>query len=67
MGWCIYKDGKEIVKGTFKKKINPNSILTTDFYVKAKVFNNLKVGEYKSQFWVNDMKVQKVFFSILHK
>lgn len=67
VGWCIYKDGIEVIKGSFNKKINPNAILTTDFYVKAKTFKNLKVGEYKSQFWVNDVKVQKVFFTILYK
>lgn len=67
VGWCIYKDGAEVVKGNFKKKINPNATLTTDFYVKAKTFKNLRVGEYKSQFWVNDVKVQKVFFTILYK
>lgn len=67
VGWCVYKDGNEIVKGTYNKKIKPNSTITTDFYVKARVFNKLKIGEYKSQFWVNDVKVQKVFFNILYK
>lgn len=61
VGWCVYKDGNEIVKGTYNKKIKPNCTVTADFYVKARVFNKLKTGEYKSQFWVNDVKVQKVF------
>lgn len=67
VGWCIYKDGKEIMKGTFNKKVNANSSLTTDFYVKEHAFNNLKIGRYKSQFWVNDQRVQKVYFNISNK
>lgn len=67
VGWCIYKDGNEIAKGNFNKKINPNSSLTTDFYVKEKAFKHLNIGKYKSQFWVNNVKVQKVFFDILNK
>lgn len=67
VGWCIYKGGKEILKGTFNKKVNANTSLTNDFYVKEEVFNNLKVGKYKSQFWVNDQKVQKVYFTISNK
>lgn len=67
VGWCIYKNGNEILKGTFNKKVNSNSSLTTDFYVKEQTFNNLKIGEYKSQFWVNDQRVQKVYFTILNK
>lgn len=67
VGWCIYKDGNVIVKGTFNKKVNPNSISTTDFFVQEKTFNNLKVGKYKSLFWVNDVRVQKVYFTILNK
>lgn len=65
VGWCIYKDGNVIVKGTFNKKVNPNSTLTNDFYIQEKTFNNLKIGKYKSQFWVNDIRVQKVYFTIL--
>lgn len=67
VGWCIYKDGKEIIKGTFNKKVNANSSLTNDFYVKERAFSNLSVGKYKSQFWVNDQRVQKVYFTITNK
>lgn len=67
VGWCIYKEGNEIIKGTFNKKVNANSSLSTDFYVKEQVFNNMKVGKYKSQFWVNDQRVQKVYFNISNK
>lgn len=67
VGWCIYKDGKEVIKGSFNKKLNANSTLSNDFYVKEKSFKKLKSGKYKSQFWVNDKKVQKVFFDIYNK
>lgn len=67
VGWCIYKNGNEIIKGTFSKKVNANSSLTNDFYVKEQAFSNLKVGKYKSQFWVNDQRVQKVYFTISNK
>lgn len=67
VGWCIYKDGSEIMKGTFNKKINANSTATNDFYVKEESFKRLKSGKYKSQFWVNDKRVQKVCFYILNK
>jgi len=67
VGWCIYKDGKEIIKGTFNKKVNANSSLTNDFYVKEQTFNSLKTGKYKSQFWVNDQRVQKIYFTISNK
>lgn len=67
VGWCIYKEGKEIIKGTFNKKVNAYSSITTDFYVREQTFNNLKIGKYKSQFWVDDKRVQKVYFNVLNK
>lgn len=67
VGWCIYKNGIEIMKGTFNKKLNANSTASNDFYVEEKSFKKLKSGKYKSQFWVNDKKVQKVFFDICNK
>lgn len=67
VGWCIYKNGTEIIKGTFHKKVAANKTLTTDFYVQEQTFRNMKPGEYKSQFWVNDKRVQKVHFTITNK
>lgn len=67
VGWCIYKDGNEIMKGAFNERVNAYNSLTTDFYVKEQAFNNLKVGKYKSQFWVNDQRVQKVYFTVSNK
>ena len=67
VGWCIYKNGVEIWKGTFNKKVNANSTASNDFYVKQESFKKLKPGKYKSQFWVNDIRVQKVEFNIYNK
>ena len=67
VGWCIYKVGVEIIKGTFYEKINAHEVLDKDFYVKDFAFNKLKPGEYKSQFWLNDERVQKVYFTILNQ
>lgn len=67
VGWCIYKKGKEIMKGTFNKKVNANGFMTTDFYVEKQAFNDLRVGKYESKFWVNDQRVQKVYFTISNK
>lgn len=67
VGWCIYKNGAEILKGTFNQKVNANSTTSNDFYIKEENFKNLRPGEYKSQFWVNNERVQKVYFHILTK
>ena len=42
VGWCIYKNGVEILKGTFNKKVNANSTASNDFYVKQESFKKLK-------------------------
>lgn len=67
VGWCIYKEGVEIIKGTFYEKIGAHDVLDKDFLVKDFAFNKLKPGEYKSQFWLNDQRVQKVYFTILNQ
>ncbi len=68
IGWCIYDEkGSTLLNGTFNKKINPYSSINTDFYAKEKSFLALKPGKYKSQFWVNDQRVQKEFFTISYK
>lgn len=66
LGHCIYDEsGKNTMfKGTFYPKINPYSTLTENIFVDAKAFTKMKRGKYKSQFWLNDKKVQKVFFTI---
>lgn len=53
--------------GTFKQKIKADSISRRDFFVNPRAFNKMRIGEYKSLFWVNDQKVQKVYFEIINK
>jgi len=68
VGWCIYNSsGQTLLKGNFNKRVNANSSLINDFYVKDNVFSQLKSGKYKSQFWVNDERVQKEYFTIAHR
>lgn len=67
IGWCVYKGDEEVVKGTFYKKVNANSSLTSDFYVKKNFFDNLNCGKYTSVFWLNNQRVQKTYFTIQNK
>lgn len=68
LGHCIYDErGATIIKGNFHPKIAPHSTLRQDIYVKPETFSKLKNGKYKSQFWLNSTKVQKVFFTIAKK
>lgn len=68
LGHCIYDEsGKTIIKGNCRPKIAPHSKLAQDIYVEAKTFAKLKNGKYKSQLWLNDTKVQKVFFTVANK
>lgn len=69
LGHCIYnKNGNNTMfQKTLYIKINPNSFFTQKIRVAPKDFSKMKAGEYKSQFWINDEKVQKVFFTIKNK
>lgn len=69
LGHCIYDESgnNTMFKGTFHPKINPYSTLTENIFVDAKAFAKMKKGKYKSQFWINDKKVQKVFFTVQDK
>ena len=68
LGHCIYDEsGTTVIKGNFHPKIAPYTTLTQDIYVKAQAFSKLKNGKYKSQFWLNNKKVQKIFFTISNK
>ena len=51
---------------TIFKKIQPNSLLSHDSYVNEHDFSCMKDGEYKVQFWVNDVKIKK-FFKMTYK
>lgn len=69
LGHCIYDESgtNTMFKGTFYPKVKPHSTLTENIYVDAKAFAKMKKGKYKSQFWLNDKKVQKVFFTVEEK
>lgn len=68
VGGCVYDDkGSTIVKWGSTKNINPHSLSTYDFYVRDNTFATMKEGKYKVQFWLNDKKVQKEFFTITYK
>lgn len=68
LGHCIYdSNGKTVLKGNFRPKIKPHCICTQDIYVDANTFAKMKTGTYKSQFWLNDTKVQKVHFTVTNK
>lgn len=68
LGHCIYDEsGKVVFNGNFSPKINPHSTLKHNIFVDAKAFAAMKSGKYKSQFWINDTKVQKAFFTVAYK
>lgn len=68
LGHCIYdSSGKTILKGNFRPTIKPHCVFTQDIYVDANTFAKMKNGTYKSQFWLNDTKVQKVHFTVTNK
>lgn len=69
LGHCIYDESgnNTMFKGTFYPKIKPYSTLTENIFVDAKAFAKMKKGKYKSQFWLNDKKVQKIFFTVEDK
>lgn len=68
LGHCIYDDkGNVMFKGNFTPKINPHSTLKQNIFVDPDTFAKMKSGKYKSQFWINDKKVQKVFFTVTYK
>lgn len=69
VGGCIYDNsGKTIVKWSNANiKIPKQTSKTWDFYVKEDGFSKMKEGKYKVQFWINDKKVQKEYFTITYK
>lgn len=68
IGGCVYNDnGKTVIRWNGNKRVNPNSSVSYDFYVKEQSFSQMKEGKYKIQFWINDKKVQKEYFIITYK
>lgn len=69
VGHCIYnkKGNNKIFTKTIHVNVNPNSTYTLNIRVLHKDFVNIKPGEYKSQLWVNDKKIEGMSFSIRNK
>ena len=68
IGGCVYDaQGNTFIRWNGIKDIQALSTSTYDFYVKEDTFSKMKEGKYKIQFWINDKKVQKDFFTITYK
>ena len=68
IGGCVYDfQGNTVVKWGTTKQLGAHSSSTQDFYVREETFSELKEGKYKIQFWINNKKVQKDFFTITFK
>lgn len=68
IGGCIYDNYDNVVSrwgGT--KHIRANSTASYDFYVQENVFSQMKSGQYKILFWINDKKVKNQSFTISYK
>ena len=68
VGGCVYdSNGNMITKWGGTKNIAANSSCAYDFYVRNETFSKMKEGKYKVQFWLNDKKVQKEYFTVTYK
>ena len=68
LGHCIYDEkGNIVFKKNFTPHINPNSTLMQHIFVDADAFSKMKSGKYKSQFWINNTRVQRTFFTVVYK
>lgn len=69
VGGCIYDDkGNTLTKWKNANiQIPPHGSKTWDFYVRETTFSKMKDGKYKIQFWINDKKVQKEYFTVTYK
>lgn len=66
--WCLYNEsGHLIFNKYYSKTVNASGKLTSDFYVDDSFFSKLKLGKYKSQFWINGKSIQKTSFAIVNK
>ena len=64
---CVYdSNGAEIFRWRrTKKRVPPsNSPERNDFWVDRNKFLAMRDGEYRVQFWINDVKVEKMFFTV---
>ena len=69
LGCCIYDESgnNTVFNRTFWPKVKPYTKLTENIFVDATAFSKMKKGKYKSQFWINDKKVKKIFFTVKEK
>ncbi len=69
IGGCIYNsNGDTIIEWKRKlKQVAANAYWKSDYYVYEDCFSKMKDGKYKVQFWINDQRVQKEYFTISYK
>lgn len=68
IGGCVYDEkGNTVTSWNGTKEIKALSSASYDFYVREETFSKMKEGKYKIQFWINDKKVQKEYFTITFK
>jgi len=68
VGGCVYDEiGNTIVHWNKLVTVSPHNSLSHDFYVYDNTFSQLKAGKYSVQFWLNDAKVTKKYFTITYK
>lgn len=65
---CIYPVGSDSDKTLYKWNkvvdIREKSTSSIDFYVTATSFSRIPIGKFKVQFWINNQKVKKTFFTV---
>lgn len=65
---CLYDiTGNTILKWHKNMDIMANHTLGCDFYVENKSFSQMKEGEYKIKFWINNTEIPKQYFYISNK
>ena len=68
IGGCVYdSEGQTVIRWNTRKVMSANSRMRSDFYVNEDRFSTMKEGKYKIQFWINNQKVQKEFFTVTYK
>lgn len=66
--WRIYNNVDNIVvQKTFQKTISKQSQLMADFHVSRDEFSKFAIGKYKSQLWINGVRIQNTYFQVLRK
>ena len=66
-GFLYDSTGNPVIDWHKNRSIPPHSTHKSDYYVKVENFSNLKLGKYKVQFWLNNVKVKKDYLIITYK